>query len=140
MTENLCVVCVYSSVSWIELDEINIFVISAPAPSNVQTVIGTKCIRPKKDVENNVSRFYIPRPNKAENGCFSVKELDDPYIKKNKVQANQIVFAFQIPLPKHDINLDFSRWQQTLISVIQLDVVHDKRSEMGMFSLHCQPA
>ncbi|KAG1669603.1 Protein wntless [Nymphon striatum] len=102
----------------------------APAPSNVQTVIGTKCIRSKKDARENTPKFYIPRAKQAEKRCFSVNSFDDPYINRNRITANQIVFAYQIPIPKDGLELDFSRWQQNLISVLQFDILHKKDNPM----------
>lgn len=40
--------------------------------------------------------------------------------------ANQIVFVFQMPLPREGRQLDYSRWQQNLIGVLQADIAYDK--------------
>ena len=39
--------------------------------------------------------------------------------------ANQIVFVFQMPLPREGKVLDYSRWQQNLIGVLQTDVAYN---------------
>ncbi|XP_050089191.1 protein wntless isoform X2 [Anopheles aquasalis] len=39
--------------------------------------------------------------------------------------ANQIVFVFQMPLPREGRQLDYSRWQQNLIGVLQTDIAFD---------------
>lgn len=41
--------------------------------------------------------------------------------------ANQIVFVFQTPLPRDNKILDYSRWQQNLIGVLQTDMAYDPK-------------
>ena len=40
--------------------------------------------------------------------------------------ADNVVFAFQMPLPKKGMHLEFSRWQQNLIGVLSLDIEYEK--------------
>jgi hypothetical protein len=40
--------------------------------------------------------------------------------------ANKLVFVFQIPLPRDGMNLDYSRWQQNLIGVLQTDIAYSQ--------------
>lgn len=52
--------------------------------------------------------------------------LDHYEIEKDDVKmANQIVFVFQMPLPRDGKVLDYSRWQQNLIGVLQTDIVFE---------------
>ncbi|CAG2057466.1 unnamed protein product, partial [Timema podura] len=44
--------------------------------------------------------------------------------------ANQLVFVFQIPLPRDMKQLDYSRWQQNLIGILQLDIAYYSDIEM----------
>nr|CAD7446527.1 unnamed protein product [Timema bartmani] len=44
--------------------------------------------------------------------------------------ANQLVFVFQIPLPRDMKQLDYSRWQQNLIGILQLDIAYYTDIEM----------
>lgn len=41
--------------------------------------------------------------------------------------ANQIVFVMQIPLPRDGRVLDFSRWQQNMIGILQVDIPYDEK-------------
>lgn len=43
---------------------------------------------------------------------------------------------FQLPLPRDSIVLDYSRWQQNLIGVLQFDIEYHEESEMGKFNLY----
>lgn len=101
----------------------------APAPSNVQTVTGTLCIK-----DNNLPKdtWYYPR---GAGRCVKALNLDDPVIEKRMVTANEIVFAFQFPLPRESMNLDMSRWFQNLISVLHLEIDYNKEAKMGWFLL-----
>ena len=40
--------------------------------------------------------------------------------------AENVVFAFQMPLPKNNMHLTFSRWQQSLIGVLSLDIEYEE--------------
>lgn len=40
--------------------------------------------------------------------------------------ANRIVFVFQMPLPREGKVLDYSRWQQNLIGILQTDIAYHK--------------
>ena len=40
--------------------------------------------------------------------------------------AENVVFAFQVPLPKNNMHLTFSRWQQSLIGVLSLDIEYEE--------------
>ena len=51
-----------------------------------------------------------------------MEALDDPMIETEGITANQVVFTFQIPLPRDNITLDMSRWFQNLISVLMVDI------------------
>ena len=42
------------------------------------------------------------------------------------MSADNVVFAFQMPLPKKGMHLEFSRWQQNLIGVLSLDIEYEK--------------
>lgn len=41
--------------------------------------------------------------------------------------ANQLVFVFQMPLPREGRDLDYSRWQQNLIGILQTDIAYDPK-------------
>ena len=45
-------------------------------------------------------------------------------------KANALVFAFQIPVPRNSKTLDYLRWQQNLIGVLQFVVEYHSDAEM----------
>lgn len=38
----------------------------------------------------------------------------------------------QMPLPRDNKDLDYSRWQHNLIGIIQIEVAYDKQIPMGI--------
>ncbi|XP_071547630.1 protein wntless isoform X2 [Panulirus ornatus] len=87
----------------------------APAPSSVMTVLGTKCI----DKNYRKDKWYWPH---GKGKCQSFEDLKDPVIEELQVDSNSIIFTFQVPQPKDNVILDFSRWQQNLIAMMHLDI------------------
>ena len=57
------------------------------------------------------------------------------YIVENMIDANQVVFAQWLPLPRDGKQLDMSRWFQSMINVIQLDVVYNPQNTYREFPL-----
>ena len=45
--------------------------------------------------------------------------------------AENVVFAFQMPLPKNNMHLTFSRWQQSLIGVLSLDIEYEEEVKIA---------
>ncbi|KAL4225332.1 hypothetical protein ACF0H5_016020 [Mactra antiquata] len=97
----------------------------APRPTNVVHVIGTKCVN-KGGVGNK--EWFIPRGGSEK--CIQYSSLDDPGIEDDRISANQIVFSFWLPHPREGIQLDFSRWQQTMISVLDLTILYDDENQV----------
>ncbi|KAH3727588.1 protein wntless-like [Dreissena polymorpha] len=97
----------------------------APNPTNFVHVIGTTCLN--KGGNRNLTDWYIPREKGA---CSKVDIQDIEHIEHEKVRANQVVFSFWLPHPREGEQLDFSRWQQFLIGVLQLDISYDERVEL----------
>ena len=74
--------------------------------------------------------------------------MSDQRIQDEGITANQIVFSFWLPHPRDNQQLDFSRWQQTLMGVLILEVGYDPKFELGkkkrldcqihVFILQCQ--
>lgn len=95
----------------------------APNPSNVMTVLGTKCVN-MKGIGNK--EWFIPRGD-AER-CIQFENLDDPQIEDDRISANQIVFTFWLPYVREGQQLDFSRWHQTMITVLQLEIIYDDKN------------
>lgn len=92
----------------------------APVPSSVQTILATIC----KDVPGSHNDTSIWLYSRGDDHCQSLEHLD---IENHDLKmANQIVFVFQMPLPREGRQLDYSRWQQNLIGVLQTDIAYDK--------------
>lgn len=96
----------------------------APAPSTAENTLGSKCYD-----DNNGSWFYI----RGEGRCISISNPHDrlDFISNNEVQmADRIVFVYQIPPPRDNYQLDYSRWQQNLIGVLQFQIRNHENFEM----------
>ncbi|XP_053385185.1 protein wntless-like [Mercenaria mercenaria] len=98
----------------------------APNPSNVINILGTKCVN-TGGIGNK--EWFIPRGSGLEK-CIQYDSLDDPRIEDDRVSANQIVFAFWLPHVREGKQLDFSRWQQTMIGVLQLEIIYDEKVQV----------
>ena len=92
----------------------------APAPSNVQTVIGKLCL----DFHNQPKEAWFNSLDPAK--CNSTSSLDDKIIEAQQITANQIVFAFQFPLPRDNMDLEMSRWFQNIVSVLHPEIEYKK--------------
>ena len=68
------------------------FLPAAPSPSNVMNILATKCIKDYRNRTADQAWFY-PR---GEGTCRSVSKFTDEVIQKEKVTANDIIFAFQV--------------------------------------------
>ncbi|KAK4316507.1 hypothetical protein Pmani_012363 [Petrolisthes manimaculis] len=90
----------------------------APAPSSVLSVLGTKCV----DKQYSREKWYYPR---GKGRCLHrISDPQDPEVAKQGISANHIIFTFQIPSPKDNQVLDYSRWQQNLIAMMHLDILY----------------
>ncbi|XP_046746151.1 protein wntless [Diprion similis] len=116
-------------VSFLIIGQIICFLIGgliAPTPASSQNILGTPC----EDIRVNGSepgggKWFYPRGKGA---CISVDkggfDLDDHYL------AHQVVYAFQMPIPRNNRQLDYSRWQQNLIGVLQVDIMYHSQMEI----------
>lgn len=68
----------------------------APAPSNVQSVLATKCL----DHSQNKSKFFYVRPA---NGCDKIDDLHGPDAEERHLTDKNVVFAFQVFLLVNNI-------------------------------------
>lgn len=92
--------------------------IVAPAPSNASSFLMTKC------EDDDQHKWYYTR------GIGSCKSLDLNGTEKLHEMSKKVVFTIQIPFPKDNEILDFSRWQQNLIGVLMFEIIYDKLVEM----------
>lgn len=98
------------------------FISPAPVPSSVQTILGTIC-RDVRGSYNNTKFFLYSR---GSNPCERLEHTD--ILRDNFRMANQLVFVFQMPLPREGQQLDFSRWQQSLLGILQTDIHYEQQS------------
>ncbi|XP_063228151.1 protein wntless [Bacillus rossius redtenbacheri] len=95
----------------------------APTPTSAESMLATKCF----DSGNNTNKWFYSR------GRGNCREID---LNKNNISddytlANQLVFVFQLPVPREMTILDYSRWQQNLMGVLQFDIEYQTDMEMA---------
>lgn len=93
---------------------------TAPRPSSVQTILATICYD-KPGAFNDTSIWLYSRGSKST--CHMLTEAE--LIHDKLTMANKLVFVFQMPLPRDGFDLDYSRWQQGLIGILQTDIAYD---------------
>ncbi|XP_073999634.1 wnt ligand secretion mediator [Rhodnius prolixus] len=99
----------------------------APKPAFTDSILATKCL----DDKNSTTAWYYVR---GKNPCVRFN-IDSYTTEEHLKYGNQIVFAFQIPSPRGNVILDYSRWQQNLIGILHLDILYRPESEMPPRSL-----
>ncbi|XP_061724332.1 protein wntless [Cydia pomonella] len=99
----------------------------APLPANAQTILGTVC-KDTLTVKNDTTKWFYIRGKGA---CTKI-EITGTHVDYTE---NDIVFAFQMPIPRENRILDFSRWQQNLIGVLQVDIRYHSQMEVQPRSL-----
>ncbi|CAB3229891.1 unnamed protein product [Arctia plantaginis] len=111
-------------VSFLLLCQLTCFLIGlvAPMPANVQSILGTVC-KDTTTVKNDTTKWFYNR------GKGSCKNVNLGYTHHDLLETD-IVFAFQMPLPRESKTLDYSRWQQNLIGVLQMDIKYHSQVEM----------
>ncbi|CAH3944132.1 protein wntless [Pieris brassicae] len=96
----------------------------APMPANSQTILGTVC-RDRSKVKNDTTKWFY---NRGIGKCETV-DLTEAQLSHD-LSETDIVFAFQLPLPREGMKIDYSRWQQNLIGVLQMDVRYHSSMEV----------
>ena len=95
--------------------------IKASAPNNSQQFLATKCNDAQgEDLSGN--RWFQPG---GKNRCRSIDKA-----VTTEINAENVVFAVQMPLPRFGKQLDYSRWQQNLIGVLAADIEYQKEDEL----------
>jgi len=95
--------------------------IYAPAPNNSEQFLATKCYDAQgEDLSGN--RWFQPG---GKNRCRSIDKA-----VTTEINAENVVFAVQMPLPRFGKQLDYSRWQQNLIGVLAADIEYQKEHEL----------
>ncbi|KZC07547.1 Protein wntless [Dufourea novaeangliae] len=99
----------------------------APTPASSQNILGTPC----KDIRVNGSEpgggkwFY----SRGKGSCTPVDM--NHFTFDGHHQAYQVVYTFQMPVPRNSMQLDYSRWQQNLIGVLQVDIGYHSQIEIA---------
>lgn len=115
---------------------IHLFIYIAPAPSNVDSILATKCLMDRPLALHDFDEvWHIPRgSNGKKNIRCNAVDFDNPKFSSDpSITPNHLVFAFQAPLPKDGMILDYSRWMATLNAVLQLDIAYMKQNPMGKY-------
>lgn len=94
----------------------------APMPANAQNILGTVC-KDKSTMKNDTTKWYY---NRGKGSCMTI-DLGDMH---QDLSETDIVFAFQMPVPRESKILDYSRWQQNLIGVLQVDIRYHSQMEV----------
>ena len=95
--------------------------IYSPSPNASMQYLATKCV--DKSGGKDTKSWFWPR---GKGSCQKIDRFDDPEASKQQLTADHIVFAFQLPHPRDNVQIDFSRWQQTLMSVLSMDIEYGK--------------
>lgn len=117
-------------VSFLLLCQITCFLIGglvAPMPANAQIILGIPCQDTLK-IKNDTSKWFYSRGT----GACSQLHLDE---LNHEYSENDIVFTFQMPIPRDGYQHDFSRWQQNLIGVLQFDIAYQSQLEVDSRSV-----
>ncbi|KAK5641686.1 hypothetical protein RI129_010233 [Pyrocoelia pectoralis] len=85
----------------------------APSPAGSQSILTTVCYDDQPDLfnKNDDNRWFTPK-------CKSINLQD----KHSGLNATNFVFMGKMPL----YNMDFSRWHQNLVGVLQVEMEHKK--------------
>lgn len=91
----------------------------APMPANAQNILGTVC-KDTLTVKNDTTKWFY---NVGKGAC-DIVVLSDTF---HDLTETDIVFSFKMPGVGM---LDYSRWQQNLIGVLQVDVSYHSQMEV----------
>ncbi|XP_026750584.1 protein wntless [Galleria mellonella] len=94
----------------------------APTPANANSILGTVC-QDTSTVKNDTTKWFY---NRGRGSCKSIN-LEDLH---QDISEADIVFAFQMPIPRDSNTLDYSRWQQNLIGVLQFEIKYHSQMEV----------
>ncbi|XP_001603834.1 protein wntless [Nasonia vitripennis] len=89
----------------------------APPPSNSQNILGTACLdqRNANGTAPGIDKWIYSRP------AGKCNVIDPHEITE---QVFPIVYTFQMPTPYNKQVFDYSRWQHSLIGVLQVDMMY----------------
>ncbi|KAL3313730.1 hypothetical protein Ciccas_007669 [Cichlidogyrus casuarinus] len=101
----------------------------APAPNTSDQILTTKCIDRSSDPLNN-KKWFFTRPVTSNHSCEEIlPEGDLSEVVPAGVDANQIVFVAQFPLPRNDYDLKMTKWFQQMVAILMLDIKYKSEFE-----------
>lgn len=106
----------------------------APTPTSSDQYTATKCYN--KAGSKVKDTWFWPRGKGA---CRQIEDFSSDESLKMHMNADNVVFSFQMPLPKNNDHLDFTRWQQNLLGVLMADIMYQEDELMAPrvdFMLH----
>ena len=78
----------------------------APSPNNTDQLLATKCYDPDGgDHKTKNENWFYPRGKK---GCRTIEDIAKT-AESIELAADNVVFTFQMPLPRDGSQLDYSR-------------------------------
>ncbi|GBP20872.1 Protein wntless [Eumeta japonica] len=93
-------------------------------PAQAQSILATVC-KDTSPMKNDTTKWFYTR---GEGKC---KRIDLSNMGKyGSLDPRNIVFAFQMPVPRENMTLDYSRWQQNLIGVLQADIQYHSQMQV----------
>ncbi|XP_011161073.1 protein wntless [Solenopsis invicta] len=98
----------------------------APTPASSQNILGTPCKIISVNDSHDENKWFYPRGK----GSCSQVDLHQFSLDIHQ-QAYQVVYTFQMPVPRSSMQLDYSRWQQNLIGVLQVDISYTSQIEIA---------
>ena len=69
-------------------------------------------------------QWFWPR---GKGKCEVVEDME--HAIQQQLRAENIVYTFQLPHPRDGVALDYSRWQQSLIGVLMIDIEYDEEDD-----------
>lgn len=101
-------------------------------PYESQFILDTMC--EDKHVDDNFSKsdkWYYP----SENGnCENIDYYRNYYNYDDIIGDQHIVHTFQMPLTRNKMVLGYSRWQQNLLGVLEIDTIKKDKNEIATMS------
>ena len=83
----------------------------APSPNNTDQLLATKCYDPDGpgDSKSPNTNWFHPR---GKNPCKTIEDISET-AEHIELAADNVVFSFQMPLPRDGMQLDYSRYRTT---------------------------
>lgn len=93
---------------------------SAPDPTAAVPYMAAKCIDLQKD--HHKTKWFIPW---GPDQCNKLRDLDEAV--NRQIEANNIVFAIHIPLPKNEM----SPWFQFILCILHMDIAFKSNNQIS---------